>query len=64
MEICENRNALQEIVMLELMQEIPKNIESDVNKRVLQWLASGGDADDTYIKNQLKYLSAVANKLF
>ena len=38
---------------------IPPHILEDVNKRITDWLASGGNIEDNYIKQQLDYLDKI-----
>lgn len=38
-------------------QTIPKEIALDVFKRVCDWLGSGGNLADGYVKKQLNYAS-------
>ncbi|MEG2289077.1 MAG: hypothetical protein RSA29_04545 [Clostridium sp.] len=35
--------------------EIPHEVLKDINKRITDWLASGGKEDDPYIKQQFRY---------
>ena len=38
---------------------IPINVLQDVNKRIADWRAAGGQDSDTYIQNQLRYLKQI-----
>jgi len=35
--------------------KLPKNIQMDIGNRVINHLATGGNENDDYIKNQAKY---------
>lgn len=38
---------------------IPLSVLQDVDKRISDWLATGGKEDDPYIQRQIKYLKRV-----
>lgn len=38
---------------------IPVSVLQDVDKRISDWLATGGKEDDPYIQRQIKYLKQV-----
>lgn len=38
---------------------IPLSVLQDVDKRISDWLATGGKEDDPYIQRQIKYLKQV-----
>ncbi|AJA42574.1 hypothetical protein K144313037_p20590 (plasmid) [Clostridium tetani] len=40
---------------------IPAEVIQDIDKRISDWLASGGKKDDSYIKQQFRYAERVAN---
>lgn len=40
---------------------LPIDILKDVDKRISDWLASGGNEDDDYIKQQLRYIERYLN---
>lgn len=40
---------------------IPPEVVNDVNKRISDWLSSGGNLDDPYIKQQWKYIENYIN---
>lgn len=35
---------------------IPSHITEDVSRRVTDWIASGGNEDDSYIMQQVRYI--------
>lgn len=35
--------------------DIPTEVLTDVDKRITDWMASGGNEEDPYIKQQLRY---------
>lgn len=47
------KTALEEIT--DLSGDLPINVLIDINKRIADWLLSGGGENDTYIHQQLKY---------
>ncbi len=49
-------NLFEEIVSLNL----PAVIVMDIEKRITDWLASGGKEDDPYIMQQLRYARNVS----
>lgn len=34
---------------------LPKEVLQDIDKRITDWIASGGKEDDLYIKQQLRF---------
>lgn len=40
---------------------IPVEVIQDIDKRISDWLASGGKREDPYIKQQFRYAERVAN---
>lgn len=34
---------------------LPKEVLQDIDKRITDWIASGGKEDDPYIKQQLRF---------
>lgn len=52
---------------LERLQEIytflPPEVVKDIDKRVGDWLASGGGEDDPYIHQQLRYAEKIIDLL-
>lgn len=44
-------NTFEDLIKVNLPVEIIKDIE----KRVTDWLATGGNEDDPYVRQQLKY---------
>ncbi len=47
------KTAMQELS--ELSSQLPLNVLQDINHRVGDWLASGGEDDDPYIWQQVRY---------
>jgi len=43
--------------------ELPVEVFSDVNQRILDWLASGGKETDPYIRQQVAYAQKVYQAL-
>ena len=41
--------------------KIPFKILQDIDKRIGDWLASGGNYEDGYIKQQLRYAEKIIN---
>ena len=52
-------NPFEEIVSLNL----PAAILADIEKRITDWLASGGKDDDLYIEQQLRYARNVSTAI-
>lgn len=46
-------NPLQEII--KISHRIPSVVLKDIDRRIGDWLASGGNEDDPYIEQQLRY---------
>lgn len=46
-------NALQEIA--KISSQLPTPVLVDINQRVGDWLSSGGNEDDPYIYQQLRF---------
>lgn len=42
---------------------VPTSVVLDVNSRIKDWLASGGNEQDNYILNQCKYVEKIINKM-
>ena len=40
---------------------IPVEVIQDIDKRISDWLATGGKREDPYIKQQFRYAERVAN---
>ena len=40
---------------------IPLNVMADINSRITDWIARGGNENDPYIMQQLKYAERVIN---
>lgn len=40
---------------------IPASVLLDIDKRIADWLASGGKEDSPYIKQQFRYVENVVN---
>lgn len=38
-----------------ISDELPLEVLSDINRRITDWIASGGSEDDEYIEQQLRY---------
>lgn len=53
------QNFLNEIALLS--KELPFEVLEDINKRVGDWLGSGGEESDPYIEQQLRYAKRVIN---
>lgn len=55
------------LTALEKLQEIytflPLEVMQDIDKRVGDWLASGGGEDDSYIYQQLRYAERIIDLL-
>jgi hypothetical protein len=43
--------------------KLPRNVLTDVNQRIGDWLASGGNDTDPYIKQQVAYAKKVYKTL-
>lgn len=41
---------------------IPFDILSDVDRRICDWMANGGNKDDAYIKQQYRYVENFINR--
>jgi len=52
-------NYLDEI--LKVISEIPVEVQTDVNTRIGDWLATGGKETDGYMKQQLTYVRNIIN---
>ncbi len=52
--------------IVKALENVPSHISvivlSDINKRVSDWLASGGDPDAPYIVQQVRYAEAIGQK--
>lgn len=53
-------NYLEEIS--KISSQLPIPVLEDINKRICDWLASGGKEDDMYIEQQLKYAMRFVSK--
>ncbi len=40
---------------------VPVEALNDVNRRITDWIASGGKQDDPYIKQQFRYIENIVN---
>ena len=45
----------------ENLKHLPTAALQDIDKRITDWLASGGSEDDAYIKQQFRYAEKVIN---
>lgn len=52
-------NSMKDI--LNNSEYIPIEVLQDIDKRIGDWLASGGNREDPYIKQQFRYAERVAN---
>ena len=43
------------------LDELPSWVVGDINRRISDWLSSGGKPDDPYIKQQYKFAENVIN---
>lgn len=48
-----SKSALQEIH--EIAHQLPTTVLADIDKRIGDWLVSGGNEDDPYIEQQLRF---------
>jgi hypothetical protein len=55
------KSALHEISSI--ASQLPFEVLRDINQRVGDWLASGGNGNDPYIEQQLEYAKRVIEKL-
>lgn len=46
-----------------LSHKMPIHVLDDVMHRINSWLSSGGNHEDKYIKQQLRYMENVANAM-
>lgn len=42
--------------------DLPVYVLEDINKRIADWLASGGNMEDDYVKQQFRYAERYLNK--
>lgn len=47
--------------LIGLSDKIPVEALEDIYKRIADWLASGGNIEDEYIKQQLRYAERLVN---
>lgn len=50
-------NSLADVVRY----NVPESILNDINKRITDWLASGGTMEDNYIKQQYRFVERYLN---
>ena len=43
------------------LDKLPNHVIEDINKRISDWISSGGSIEDDYIKRQYRYAEEVAN---
>jgi hypothetical protein len=55
------KTAMQEID--ELSNRLPLVVLEDINKRITDWVSSGGEEDDPYIHQQLRFARRVLKNL-
>jgi hypothetical protein len=53
-------NPIQEIASIS--KHLPTEVLRDINSRISDWLASGGNENDPYIKQQLRYAKRFVNE--
>ncbi|QEK11676.1 hypothetical protein FQB35_04480 [Crassaminicella thermophila] len=41
---------------------LPQSVVEDINRRITDWLASGGNIDDDYIQQQFRYAEKFVNQ--
>ncbi|MCZ1267500.1 DUF6877 family protein [Paenibacillus tundrae] len=51
--LATEENPMQEIVLLS--HKLPSIVLKDINQRIGDWLASGGEETDPYIEQQLRF---------
>lgn len=62
------RDRYVEITDIEGLREVmktdrlPSHVVEDINKRINDWLESGGSEKDIYIKNQINYANRVLSR--
>lgn len=56
---CNEKSAFQQIK--ELKNKLPKEVSEDINGRMNDWFQSGGEENDNYIKQQLRYAKRILN---
>lgn len=49
--------------LMTLIPLLPPIVKADINQRVLDWFALGGDKDDPYIERQLRYAQRVLKRM-
>lgn len=47
----------------ELAHKLPTEVLQDINQRMMDWKVSGGEDDDPYMYQQLRYANHVASRL-
>jgi hypothetical protein len=57
----EKMNPMDEII--KISNELPLEVVKDIDKRIGDWLASGGKEDDPYIFQQLSYAKRIVKML-
>lgn len=45
-----------------LREQLPLSVVQDLHKRIADWLSSGGNYDDSYMFQQLRYAQRVAKE--
>ncbi len=53
-------NPIREIA--KIAHQLPMVVLQDINKRITDWLASGGKEDDPYIEQQLRFAQNVIKR--
>lgn len=53
-------NPIREIA--KIAHQLPLAVLQDINKRITDWMASGGKEDDPYIEQQLRFAQNVIKR--